>query len=89
MKTDIYQKIEADFGANSEKAHDVIDELDKTTKGMVDTNQIRALIFDAKGNLERLREAALSFKYNEIIEQNPNIDFHKTFHELELIKKKK
>lgn len=89
MYTDIHQKLVADFGDEFQKADGIIRTLDATTKGTVGNDHIRALIFAAEGNLENLRSMAEGFEYTRIIEENPEIDFSKTFHELDLIKKKK
>lgn len=84
MSGDIYQKLEMDFRENVSQAHDVIKTLEIETKGLVGNHQIRAIIYEAKGDLGQLEQLANNFKYNEIIEKYSDIDFSKTFHELKL-----
>ncbi len=79
MKTDIYQRLEADFGEKIQDAKMVIDDLGAVTKGLVANAQIRAIIFEANGNIELLRRFAENFEYNRIIEENAEIDFEQPF----------
>lgn len=98
MQTDIYQKIQSDFGAHSPSVIQAFDELDAESKGLVSPRLIRALVYLAQGDLEKLKKAiALArkdwrdvllqaeYSYPETVRVR---DFDKTFHELGLLGKK-
>ena len=97
METDIYQKLEADFGNCFEEARDQIDMLDAETKGLIDNRILRAIIYLASGNIEQMKSMIeLARKdYRDVLWQAEYDcgeellrDFNKTFHDLGLMKKK-
>lgn len=85
METDIYQKIERDFPNKTEEAISVINELDAQTKGTISSGAIRMLIFDAKGDFEKLKMTIKESHEGELSEKYKDIDFSKTFHDLKLM----
>lgn len=50
MKTDIFQKIEKDFGDDLKLAIEQVEILDARSKGLVGNRMLRAMVFLAKGN---------------------------------------
>ncbi|ABD81076.1 hypothetical protein [Saccharophagus degradans] len=96
MKTDIYQKIERDFGNDIKLALEQIEILDARSKGLIGDRMLRAMIFLAKGNLERFKQVIELGRtdYRNILWQaeydcgeEQIYDFNKTFHELKLMGK--
>ena len=98
MEVDIYQKIQADFGEDAAEAKKLLDELDARTKGLVSNRLIRAIIFLSNGSIDQLkakielarkdwRDVLLQAEYSYPDTQRIR-DFEKTFHELNLIKKR-
>lgn len=98
MLTDIYQKLESDFGEKSSLAIEALDQLDAETKGFVGPRLVRAMLYLAKGDIGALRrvidlarqdwrDVLLQAEYS--YPDNTRVrDFEKTFHELQLIDKK-
>jgi hypothetical protein len=96
MKTDIYQKIERDFGDDLKLAIEQVEILDARSKGLVGTHVLRAMIFLAKGNIERFKQIIELGRtdYRDVLWQaeydcgeEQLYDFNKTFHELNLMGK--
>ena len=94
MKTDIYQKIERDFGNDIKLALEQIEILDARSKGLIGDRILRAMIFLAKGNIERFKQVIELGRtdYRDILWQaeydcgeDQIYDFKKTFHELNLM----
>jgi len=98
VQTDIYQKIQCDFGANASLAMQELDKLDAESKGLVGPRLVRALVYLAKGDIEALKKAIdlARTDWRDILLQAEysypkNIrvrDFDKTFHELKLLNNK-
>lgn len=98
MLTDIYQKIEVDFGTQAALAHQALDELDARTKGLISPRLTRAIIFISNGDIQALkknielarkdwRDVLLQAEYS--YPDNIRVrNFEKTFHELKLIEKR-
>lgn len=96
MNTDIYQKIEIDFGEDLDQAIEIINILDARSKGLVGDRMLRAMVFLAKGNIERLEQVIELGRtdYRDVLWQaeydcgeEQLYDFNKTFYELKLIGK--
>ena len=96
MKTDIYQKIELDFGADLKSAIEQVEILDARSKGLVGDRMLRAMVFLAKGNIERFKQVIELGRtdYRDVLWQaeydcgeEQLYDFNKTFHELKLMGK--
>lgn len=96
MKTDIYQKIEKDFGIDSRKVIEEIEYIDARSKGVIGDRILRAMVYLAKGNAHDFRYFAEKARaeHNEVLSQaeydengNKVYDFNKTFHELKLMDK--
>jgi hypothetical protein len=96
MKTDIYQKIERDFGDDLKLAIEQIEILDARSKGLVGDRMLRAMVFLAKGNIERFKQVIELGRtdYRDVLWQaeydcgeEQLYDFNKTFHELKLMGK--
>jgi hypothetical protein len=96
MQTDIYQKIEKDFGFDSKLAIEQIEILDARSKGLVSDRMLRAMVFLAKGNIERFKQVIELGRtdYRDVLWQaeyecgeEQLYDFNKTFHELKLMGK--
>ena len=96
MKTDIYQKIEKDFGSDLKQAIEQINILDARSKGLVSDRMLRAMVFLAKGNIERFKQVIELGRtdYRDVLWQaeydcgeEQIYDFNKTFHELKLMGK--
>ncbi len=96
MKTDIYQKIELDFGDGLKLAIEKIEILDARSKGLVGDRMLRAMVFLAKGNIERFKQIIELGRtdYRHVLWQaeydcgeEQLYDFNKTFHELKLMGK--
>ena len=96
MKTDIYQKIESDFGSDLKQAIEQIEILDARSKGMVGDRMLRAMVFLAKGDIERFKQVIELGRtdYRDVLWQaeydcgeEQLYDFNKTFHELNLMGK--
>jgi hypothetical protein len=94
MKTDIYQKIEIDFGDDLKLAIEHIEILDARSKGLVGDRLLRAMVFLAKGNIERFKQVIELGRtdYRDVLWQaeydcgeEQLHDFNKTFHELRLM----
>lgn len=96
MKSDIYQKIEIDFGNDLKRALEQVESLDARSKGLISDRMLRSLVFLAKGNMERFkqvielgrtdsRDVLWQAEYDCGEEQL--YDFNKTFHELKLMGK--
>ena len=94
LETDIYQKIEHDFGANANAAIEQIDQLEAITKGLIDNRLLRAMIYLANGNLDGLTTTIERGRknYRDVLCQAEYDggevrihDFNKSFHELGLI----
>ena len=98
MALDIYQKIENDFGDNSNEVHEALKILDAKTKGMISNRILRAIVYLANGDISTFHEkvklaqvdwrdvlmqAEYSYPENERLR-----DFDKTFYELGLLKGK-
>ncbi|ACJ31532.1 Conserved hypothetical protein [Shewanella piezotolerans WP3] len=96
MKTDIYQKIELDFGADLPLAIEQLEIVDARTKGMIGDRMIRAMVFLSKGNMDRFKQVIelAHTDYRDVLWQaeydcgeEQLYDFNKTFHELKLMGK--
>lgn len=96
MKTDIYQKIEKDFGDSLPEAIEQINILDARSKGLIHDRMIRAMVFFAKGNVERFKQVIElgRIDYRDVLWQaeydcgeEQHFDFNKSFHELKLMNK--
>ncbi|MCG8393951.1 MAG: hypothetical protein MI745_12785 [Pseudomonadales bacterium] len=96
MKTDIYQKIEKDFGSDLKLAIEQIEILDARSKGLVSHRMLRAMVFLAKGDIERFKQVIELGRtdYRDVLWQaeyecgeEQLYDFNKTFHELKLMGK--
>ena len=96
MKTDIYQKIERDFGDDIKLAIEQIEILDARSKGLVGNRMLRAMVFLAKGSIDRFKQVIElgSTDYRDVLWQAEYdcgeerlYDFNKTFHELKLMGK--
>lgn len=96
MKTDIYQKIERDFGSDSKLAIEHIEILDARSRGLVSDRMLRAMVFLAKGDIEKFQQVIELGRtdYRDVLWQAENdcgnerlYDFNKTFHELNLMGK--
>lgn len=98
MEVDIYKKIEIDFGSNSSAAHQLLDDLDAKTKGLVSPRLVRAIIFISNGSIELLKKnielarkdwrdilLQAEYSYPDTVRVR---DFDKTFYELKLIEKR-
>jgi hypothetical protein len=98
MATDIYQKVESDFGEQASEVHSALTELDAKTKGLISPRLIRAIIYLANGDVARFhekvklaqtdwRDVLLQAEYS--YPENHHVrDFNKTFYELGLLKGK-
>jgi hypothetical protein len=96
MNTDIYQKIENDFGPEAKLAIEQIEILDARSKGLVSDRMLRAMVFLAKGDIERFKQVIKlgRTEYRDVLWQaeydcgeEQLYDFNKTFHELKLMGK--
>jgi hypothetical protein len=96
MKTDIYQKIELDFGDDLKSAIEQVEILDARSRGLVGDRMLRAMVFLAKGNIERFMQVIELGRtdYRDVLWQaeydcgeEQLYDFNKTFHELRLMGK--
>jgi hypothetical protein len=98
MATDIYQKVEHDFGENAAEVHQALTEIDAKTKGLVSPRLIRAILYLADGDIGRFhekvrlaqtdwRDVLLQAEYS-YPENNHVRDFNKTFYELGLLRGK-
>ncbi len=96
MKTDIYQKIELDFGGDLKSAIEQVEILDARSKGLIGDRMLRAMVFLAKGNIERFKQVIELGRtdYRDVLWQaeydcgeEQLYDFNKTFHELKLMGK--
>jgi hypothetical protein len=94
MKTDVYQKITADFGADYKYAIELLDELDAQTKGLISDRVLRAIIFLASGNTTKLKRTIELCRtdFRDVLWQaeydcgeQQIYDFTKSFHDLNLI----
>ncbi len=97
MLTDIYQKIERDFGVQTPLALAALDQLDAKTKGLVSPRLVRSIVYLAKGDVSALekyidlaqvdwRDVLLQAEYSYPDDTRLR-DFDKTFHELKLLGK--
>lgn len=96
MKNDIYQKVEKDFGPEAKLAIEQIEILDARSKGLVSDRMLRAMVFLAKGDIERFKQVIELGRtdYRDVLWQaeydcgeEQLYDFNKTFHELKLMGK--
>jgi len=96
MKTDIYQKIERDFGDDLKLAIEQVEILDARTKGLIGNRLLRAMVFLSKGNIDRFKQVIElgRIDYRDVLWQaeydcgeEQLYDFNKTFHELKLMGK--
>jgi hypothetical protein len=96
MKTDIYQKIERDFGGDLNLAIEQIEILDACSKGLIGDRMLRAMVFLSNGNIERFKQVIELGRtdYRDVLWQaeydcgeEQLYDFNKTFHELKLMGK--
>ena len=96
MKTDIYQKIERDFGNDLKLVIEQVEILDARSKGLIGDRMLRAMVFLAKGNIDRLKQVIQLGRtdYRDVLWQaeydcgeEQIYDFNKTFHELKLMGK--
>jgi hypothetical protein len=96
MKTDIYQKIERDFGNDLKLAIEQIEILDARSKGLIENRMLRAMVFLSKGNIDRFKQVIELGRtdYRDVLWQaeydcgeEQIYDFNKTFHELKLMGK--
>ena len=96
MKTDIYQKIERDFGDDLQRAIEQVEILDACTKGLIGDRMLRAMVFLSKGKIERFKQIIELGRvdYRDVLWQAEYdcgevqlYDFNKTFHELKLMGK--
>jgi hypothetical protein len=93
MKTDIYQRIVADFGAEATVALRLLDQLDASTKSLMNDRVVRAIIFLSrgslaalKGNIERARTDCRDILWQAEYDGKERRvrNFEKSFHELGL-----
>ena len=94
MNTDIYQKIERDFGSDFELAIEQVEILGASSKELVDDRMLRAMVFLAKGCIERFKQLIelACTDHRDVLWQaeydcgeEQIYDFNKTFHELKLM----
>ena len=94
MKTDIYQKIERDFGDDLKLAIEQVEILDARTKGLIGNRLLRAMVFLSKGSIDRFKQVIElgRIDYRDVLWQaeydcgeEQLYDFNKTFHELKLM----
>jgi hypothetical protein len=94
MKTDIYQKIKKDFGDDVTRVIEQIIILDARSKGLIDDRMLGAMIFLAKGSIDRFKLVIELGRtdYRDVLWQAEYdcgeerlYDFNKTFHELKLM----
>ena len=98
MASDIYHKVENDFGKGANEIHEELKVLDAKTKGLNSNRIIRAIVYLANGDVSTFHEkvklaqidwrdvlmqAEYSYPENERLR-----DFDKTFYELGLLKGK-
>jgi hypothetical protein len=95
LQTDIYLKLEHDFGEALPQALSLLEDVEAQTKGNVDDRILRAMIYLSKGDVGRLEEliALVQKDYRDLLWQaeydeqgQRQFDFSKTFHELNFIK---
>ena len=93
METDRYQRIVADFGAEAMVALRLLDQLDASTKGLMNARILRAIIFLSRGslaalnrNIERARTDCRDILWQAEYdgEEKRVRNFEKSFHELGL-----
>jgi len=96
LETDIYQKIEHDFGADTPSAIALLEEIDAKTKGLIGNRMLRAMVFLADGDLDRFRDVIELGRvdYRDVLWQAEydcgevrKFDFEKSFHQLGLIER--
>ena len=96
MKTDIYQRIERDFGDDLKLAIEQVEILDARTKGLIGNRLLRAMVFLSKGNIDSFKQVIELGRtdYRDVLWQaeydggeEQLYDFNKTFHELKLMGK--
>ena len=96
MATDIYQKIENDFGTDSQKVMEEIKFMNAQSKGMIGNRILRAVVYLAKGNFDDFRYFAEKARteFNEVLRQAEHdenghkiYDFNKSFYQLKLMDK--
>jgi len=96
VKTDIYQKMERDFGDGLGEAIEQIELLEAETKGLIDNRLLRAILFLADGDLEEFKQVIELARtdYRDVLFQAEYgcgekrlYDFNKSFHELKLMDK--
>ena len=94
MKADVYQKIEKDFGSDLNLAIELIETVDAHSKGLVSDRILRAIVFLAKGDIDRLKQVIELSRtdYRDVLWQaeyhfgeDRRYDFNRTFHELNLM----
>lgn len=94
MKADILQKIEKDFAEHHQFAIKQIEVFDAKHKGLLTDRILRAVVFLAKGNSEKLMQvlALAETDYRDVLwqaEYDRNeqriYDFNQSFYELKLI----
>jgi hypothetical protein len=96
MKTDIFQKIEKDFGTDFNLALEQVEMLEVLTKGLISDRMLRAMVFLAKGDIDRFTEVIELGRTNnrEVLQQaeydgadKKVYDFNQSFHALKLMDK--
>ena len=94
MKVDIYQKIVRDFGNRANECIERIEALDAATKGLIDDQLIRCIVYLASGDLASLdewierarldwRDVIMNAEFSSPDEKHVR-DFRKTFFDLKL-----
>lgn len=96
IKTDIYRKIEIDFKDNLQAVIEQIEILDTDGKGLINDRLLRAMVFVANGDIERLKQIVTLARtdYRDVLWQAEYdagekrvYDFNKSFYELKLLDK--
>lgn len=96
IKTDIYRKIEIDFKDNLQAVIEQIEILDAEANGLLSDRLLRAMVFVANGNIERLKQIIklARIDYRDVLwqaEYDANEkqihDFNKSFDDLKLLDK--
>lgn len=94
MKTDIYRKMERDFGSEISLALKQVEAPDLPAEGVTGDRVLRAMVFLAKGDLETLEQLIklASTDYRDVLWQaeydcgdKRRFDFSRSFHELGLL----
>lgn len=95
MTKDIFQKIEKDFGKDAKRVHKEFEILDAKTNGQLFDRLIRAIVYLAKGDIDKLkmyiemsqvdwRDVLWQAEYDSPDDPKRYRDFNKSFHDLGL-----